>query len=104
MFVAKFSEIICCTESQFNKDSLINIELPDYKLFRNDSGKRADGMAVYVADIFNAEIILNLYLDITGCENIWIEMNCLNIVFGTIYRHPTNNTELFLEQLNKNLE
>ena len=31
-------------------------------------------------------------------------MNCLNIVFGVIYRHPSNNTKLFLEQLNKNLE
>ena len=61
-------------------------------------------MAVYVADTLNAEIISSLYLDITGCENIWLKMNCLNIVFGVIYRHPSNNTKLFLEQLNKNLE
>ena len=82
----------------------INIELPDYKLFRNDSLTRAGGVAVYVADTLNAEIISSLYLDITGCKNIWSKMNCLNIVFGVIYRQPSNNTKLFLEQLNKNLE
>ena len=61
-------------------------------------------MAVYVADTFKTEIISRLYLDITGCENIWLKMNCLNIVFDVIYKHPSNNTKLFLEPLNKNLE
>ena len=100
----KIPEIICLTESRINKDSSINIELPDFKLFRNDSVTRAGGVAVYVADTLNVEIISSLYLDITGCENIWLKMNCLNIVFGVIYRHPSNNAKLFLEQLNKNLE
>ena len=100
----KIPEIFCLTKSRINKDSLINIELLDFKLFRNDSVTRAGGVAVYVADTFNAEIILSLYLNITGCENIWLKMNCLNIVFGVIYRHLSNNTKLFLEQLNKNLE
>ena len=100
----KIPEIICLTESQIKKDSLTNIELPDFKLFRNDSVTQVGGVAVYVADTFNAEIISSLYLDITGCENIWLKINCLNIVFGVIYRHPLNNTKLFLEQLNKNLE
>ena len=81
----KIPEIICLTESRFNQDSLINIELPDFKLFRNDSVTRAGGVAVYVADTFNAEIISSLYLDITDCENIWFKMNCLNIAFGVIY-------------------
>ena len=67
----KIPKIICLTESRINKDSLINIELPDFKLFRNDSITRAGGVAVYVADTLNAEIISSLYLDITGCENIW---------------------------------
>ena len=100
----KIPEIICFTESRINKDFSINIELPDFKLFRNDSVSRAGGVAVYVADTFNAEIISSLYLATTGCENIWLKMNCLNIVFSVIYRHPLINTKLFLEQLNKNLE
>ena len=57
-----------------------------------------------MADTFNAEIISSFYLDITGCENIWLKMNCLNIVVGVMYRYPSNNTKLFLEQLNENLE
>ena len=100
----KIPEVICLTESRIKKDSLVNIELPDFKLFRNDSVTRTGGVAVYVADTFNAEIILSLYLDITGCENIWLKMNCLNIVFGVIYRLLSNCTKLFLEQLNKSLE
>ena len=62
----KIPEIICLTESRIDKDSLVNIEL----LFSNDSVTRVGGVAVYVADSFNAEIISSLYLDITGCENI----------------------------------
>ena len=100
----KIPEVICLTESRIKKDSLVNIELPDFKLFRNDSVTRTGGVAVYEADTFNAEIILSFYLDITGCENIWLKMNCLNIVFGVIYRHLLNCTKLFLEQLNKSLE
>ena len=92
-------EIICLTECRINKDSLINI-VSDFKLFRNDSVTRAGG----VADTFNAEVISSLYLDITGCENIWSKMNCLNIVFGVIIEILQNNTKLFLEQMNKNLE
>ena len=33
-----------------------------------------------------------------------MKINCSNIVFGVIYRHPSKNTKLFLEQLKKNLE
>ena len=65
-------EIICLIESRINKYSLINIELPDYKLFCNDSVTRGGGVAVNLADNFNAEIISRLCLDITGCENIWL--------------------------------
>ena len=65
----KIPEIICLTESRINKDSSINIELPDFKHFCNGSVTRAGGVAVYVADTFNAEIISSLYLNITGCEN-----------------------------------
>ena len=97
--LSKISEIICLSESQINEDSLINIELLDFKLFRNDSVTQAGGLAVYVAYTFNAETISSLYLDITDCENICLKMNCLNIVFGVIYKHPSNSTKLFLETI-----
>ena len=60
----KTPKIICLTESRINKNSLINTELPDFILFRTDSVTRPGGVAIYVANTFNAEIISILYLDI----------------------------------------
>ena len=40
----KIPEIICLTESRINKDSLINIELLDFKHFCNDFVTRTGGV------------------------------------------------------------
>ena len=35
-----------------------------------------------------------MQMDITGCENIWINILESNII-GTIYRHPKNDIPTF---------
>jgi len=43
-------------------------------------------------------------MNIDGCENIWLKICDANIVIGTIYQHPKNDIQVFLNSLDKNLE
>jgi len=70
----------------------------------NDSPTCAGGIAVYVSKNLLVEIISKLCLNIEGCKDMWIKLRQTDILFGVIYRHPKNNTKLFLEELKKKLE
>ena len=50
-----------------------------------------------------AELIPELFLDIDGCENLWLKLNDADVVISAIYRHPKNNSKLFLDHLNNSL-
>lgn len=100
----RFPQIICLSEARINQTPLINIELPNYKLLHNDSPTRAGGVAIYVASNINIEIVSELYLNIEGCENIWIKLCDTDVIIAAIYRHPKNRVKTFIEHLNVNLE
>ena len=98
-------QIICLSETRIFCNSLINIDLPNYKLYHTDSTTRAGGVAIYVLDTIQVQILSNLSLNVNGCEDIWIKLSLSDIIIGVIYRHPpTNNIKQFLDQMNKNLE
>ena len=48
-------------------------------------------------------MIPELFLDIDGCENLWLKLNDADVVISAIYRHPKNNSKLFLDHLNNSL-
>ena len=96
-------EIICLSESRINHQPLSNLDLPGYKLFHNDSATRAGGVAIYVNNNICAELIPQLVLDIDGCENLWLKLDDADVVISAIYRHPKNNSKLFLDHLNNSL-
>lgn len=97
-------QIICLSESRINQVPLINIELPDYKIFHDDSTTRAGGVAIYILNNISTDIISKFHLNTDGCENLWIKINAVDMILGVIYRHPKSSIKLFLEELNKNLE
>ena len=78
-------EIICLSESQINHQPLSNLDLPGYKLFNNDSATRVGGVAIYVNNNICAELIPELFLDIDGCENLWLKLNDADVVISAIY-------------------
>lgn len=59
---------------------------------------------MYISDAIKYSLYVEAHIEIDGCENIWIKILGSNVVIGTIYRHPRNDVEIFLETLNKNLE
>ena len=44
------------------------------------------------------------YDGLNECENIWIKLQASNIIISTIYRHPKNDAQVFVDALNTNLE
>ena len=96
--------IICLSETRLNYLPLTNIELHGYKLLHADSTTRAGGVAIYRSISLTVDIISNPGLDIIGCENLWIKLNCPDVIIGLIYRHPKNDVKLFLQKLNRSLE
>ena len=72
--------IICLSEIRLNNLPLTNIELPGYKLLHADSTTRAGGVAIYHSISLTVDIISNPDLDITGCENLWIKLNCPDVI------------------------
>ena len=43
-------------------------------------------------------------LEVSGCENIWIDVklnNNKNLVIGTVYRHPKQNPSFFIEKFSE---
>ena len=83
---------------------MTNIELPGYKLLHADSTTCAGGVTIYHSISSTADIISNPYLDIIGCENLWIKLNCPDVIIDLIYRHPKNDVKLILQNLNTILE
>ena len=49
-------------------------------------------------------MITSSQLTVNECENIWIKLHDSNIIISTIYRHPKNDAQVFIDALNTNLE
>ena len=98
------SDIICLSEFGINQTFLINIDMPNYKLYRDDFPTRTGEVSVYVSKKISVEIMSKLLLDIDEYKNIWLKLIQTDLVIGAIYLHPKNNVTLFLEQLNNKLE
>ena len=80
------------------------IDLPNYRLFYHNSLALAWGVAVYVANESQAEVVSKFRLIIDGCEDIWLELCRIDIFIDVIYRHSKYNIKVCLEEVNKNLE
>ena len=86
----KTPDIICISETRLKQGPLINVNLPAFHLLHNDSPTNAGGVGIYIAVSMAFEYLPDIQIDIKGCENIWVKLCQLNIVIGTIYRHPQN--------------
>lgn len=84
-------DILCISESWLlphTPDVFVN--LPNYNLFRCDSG-RGGGVCIYVRDVLSANVIDLKVPRQTGIEDIWVTIQCRKlpaIVVGCMYRHP----------------
>lgn len=69
------------------------VSIPNYRLFRKDREGRGGGVAAYVNNQLNCEIININLPSITDIEHLWINfrVNKSSIALGVVYRPPQNN-------------
>ena len=95
--------IICLSETKIKNNPMLNLSIPGYKFVNANSLTNAGSVGVYVSEAFHFEII-TFDFQYAGCEQLWIRIKCPNsdsvYVIGTIYRHPSTNTNDFTEFLN----
>ena len=51
-------DIVCLTEICIKSQPLINVEIPNYSFVHVDSESAAGGVAIYVSDRFQYELLL----------------------------------------------
>ena len=97
-------DIICVTETRLKTQPLLNIDISGYTFVHIDSPTAAGGVAMYISNALQFSVLNNLQLTVNECENIWIKLHDSNLIISTIYRHPKNDAQVFIDALNTNLE
>ena len=91
-------DVICLSESRINQP-LKNIQLQGYNFLNGKPGKKAGGLAVYLRMKFNFTQLRSFQL--YGTESIWLKIwnnnSTKTILIGSIYRHPTEDSNKFLD-------
>ena len=107
MTESKFS-IIGISETKLNDNSVINIELPNYKFIKENSPTQAGGVGMYIHKTIDFKVRSDLNLNIEGCECLWIEILNMydekNPIVGVVYRHPHSSFVDFHEAMSQQLE
>ena len=108
-FLSQFSvppDVICITETRLKNASFVNISIPGYEFVFANSFSSAGGVGVYVSSTIGFSVIAKNVIN-AGCEDIWVSINCnqttKKTVMATIYRHPSSDTQLFIQELNNKL-
>ena len=57
-----------------------------------------------ISNALEFSALSNLQLTVNECENIRIKLHDDNIIISTIYRHPKNDAQVFIDALNTNVE
>ena len=96
---------ICLSESRINP-SLKNIQLQGYNFLIAKPDKKAGGVTVYLSMKFNFTQLKSFQL--YGTESIWLKIwnnnSTKTILIGFIYRHPTEDSNKFLDDFSDCME
>ena len=98
-------DVICLSESRINQP-LKNIRLQGYNFLNAKPGKKAGGVAVYLSMKFNFTQLKSFQLYST--QSIWLKIwnnnSTKTILIGSIYRHPTEDSNKFLNDFSDCME
>ncbi len=91
-------DILCIRESWLLQNVSDNyVQIPDYNIFRCDSG-RGGGVCIYVKEVLSVNVInLNIPKQ-EGIEDIWVTIQCRKLpsfIIGCMYRHPKAPVTVF---------
>ena len=100
------SDVVCLSKSRIKKQPLVNINLSVYSFVNVDPVGNAGGVAMYVRK--NLKITQEQIIHLHGCESLWLALYQPNtnkkLTIATIYRHPSQATDKFVENLSNCLE
>ena len=96
-------DIISLTETRFkqNRQNLINITLPGYHYYETASYTNAGGSLIYIKNEYSSKLLPEYSKSTEGIfESTFVEIKNKNksVVIGSIYRHPTQNNNQFIEE------
>ena len=67
-------DILCVSEAKIKISPLINISLPGYEFFHFDSSTNTGGVAIYISNQLQYDLIYDFNFDVLSCEDIWINV------------------------------
>ena len=89
----RLPDLVAISETKLNENSTSNISIANYCFLRNDSPSHAGGVGSYIKELFKFRICKELSLNISNCEDLWIEIETnqpnKSFVCPVVYRHPT---------------
>ena len=104
-------DIIAISETRMNeKSSKSEVNLRNYYFRPKHAETDTDvgGTAMYISKKLDFEERPDLDFDFCGCETKFIEIktkgNKNNVIVGSVYRHPHDTHNIFLEKIGKKLE
>ena len=62
--------VIAVSETKFSPNSVSNVNLSNYKFFRNDSPTNAGGVGLYTDDAIKCCLRNDLFLYLDNCEGL----------------------------------
>ena len=89
--------VIAISEIKLNPNSVSNVNLSNYKFFRNDSPTNAGGVGLYINEAIKCHLRNDLFLNLDKCEDLWLEIECkvATFILAVIYRHPNQDLTSF---------
>ena len=92
--------IISLSETKIkNETPITNLLPPGYEFISQPTLTNAGGVGLYIKHDMNFTIREDLNIVTPQYESLWIEINCdcaKNIICGVIYRHPSGNLQLLI--------
>ena len=98
--------MICISKTRTNITNLKLINLSMYNFYNNNSTNRAGGSGIYVSKSLSSKELIDLRMNLPDCEDVWVEISTGKrdtIVIASIYRHPKQNVEKFIQMLKTRL-
>lgn len=105
--------IICVSETKLRSNPATDIDIPGYNFFHCPSQTKAGGVAMYVkaeldflpqsTDMLSGPLIESCWGKLSW-NNHCKKKKSNNIVIGVIYRHPSQETDVFIDKLNALLD
>ena len=93
-------DVLACTETRLNNDTIVNLSLPGYKFYHTNSPTAAGGTGIYVSCNLKSIPRHDIKFNIDLVESCWIEIDPAlkskkHIIIGCVYRHPKSNIKKF---------